>query len=183
MSAGGSTNNGGGGGLLVTADPGSGSCMDFTPCGGDLLGTWQIDDLCTTPPIQNLSAQCLGVQETARLVGTLVFFGDGSMASDAHFVTHAEVPASCVPPLGGCGVSGGELAACSPGPDGSCICDTTGANDATTRHYVASGDHVLLINLAEPSTPQTAYYCQNGNQLFLRASNGTRIFVYQLTRQ
>ena len=171
------------GNLPGMPDPGSATCPDFTPCGGDLVGDWRFTNVCTSPALEvGDSPYCAADQVTANIGGTLSFFGDGRVVPVTTYTNHHVVPPSCLPALGGCGNPGGALSGCASAPDGSCICDSaqpTGSVDGES--FVNAGSYFLLTE--SPGTPPiSVYYCQSGNQLTMRASDQGRIFVYQLTR-
>jgi len=172
-------------GFPITPDPGSGTCVDFTPCGGDPVGDWLIDDLCITPLPPGLNAFCPAVVETVHITGTLSLGADGSVTTAPIVNVHEVVPSSCVPELGGCGASAGQLSRCTPEADGSCICDTTNHQTPdTSGRFVASDDHLWLVDAAAPSAvSDTYYFCQMGNRLLMRGLNEGELFVYQLTRK
>ncbi len=181
---GGATSVGATGNVPGMPDPGSASCMDFMPCGGNLVGDWRFTNVCVSPPLPVGDAPyCPTDQVTSDIGGTLSFQADGRVIPVTTYTNHHAVPATCLAALGGCGNPSGALSGCRSAPDGSCLCDSSnqsGTVDGET--YVSSGSDYFLLTESPSTLPITIYYCQMGNQLIMRATDQGRIFVYQLTR-
>src|SRR5688500_5545541 len=74
--AGGGQGASGGGGAggppTIPEDAGSGACHDYTPCGGDVVGSWDIE-VCADPPLLGLRSFCPAATETLTMTGTADF--------------------------------------------------------------------------------------------------------------
>lgn len=168
---GGSAHGGTGGSVDLMSDPGSGTCTNFTPCGGDVSGTWQIQSLCWD--FLGEIESCPTAQGTLEISGSLTFGVDGSYSANGSITTHLVFPAEC---------SALCSLACSGPSDGACVCDGTSSLSGNPSTYSASGNRLLLTD-AQWGHVQTAYYCVNGVELRLRgySSNGTP-YQYDLHR-
>ena len=112
-------------GMPTTSDPGSASCTGFSPCGGSLDGTWQFDDACASPAMPFAEPAFCGADHvTTRISGTLLFAGGYRVIPITNYVSHHDIPASCVSALGGCGAPRGMLASCTPSANSTCACES-----------------------------------------------------------
>jgi hypothetical protein len=162
----------------VPLDVGSGSCQDFTPCGGSFVGSWNYTS-CFDPPLAGLSLLCSDVEETVSIDGTLEIRSDGTATGTAVVHTHAVVGASCVEALGGCGAQLGALTQCSPGPNGTCVCDTSNDNGANDSTYSTNG---TILTIVEGGEVDYAYYCRQGDELLMRGlTSFGEVYVVRLT--
>jgi len=173
-----------GGPPMVPDDAGSGACHDYTPCGGDLVGSWDID-ICADPPFMGLRTFCPAATETLTMTGTADFRADGTMSSTLTVATDTNLPASCVAQLGTCGEAGGlnVLEDCTPGPAGSCLCSSVtenGPNDAT---YTTTPEGLLTV--VSDGEPNYSYYCRQGDEFWTRGvdADDGRITVMHLTKR
>ena len=160
-----------GGSVDLMSDPGSGMCTNFTPCGGDVSGTWQIESLCGD--FLGDIDSCPGAQVNFTFTGSLTFEADGNYSAKASVAAHVVFPAAC---------SSFCSAACMAASDGGCACDSTSPLSAKPSTYSVSGNRLLLTDV-QSGVVQAAYYCVNGAQLYLRgyATNGSP-YPYSLHR-
>jgi hypothetical protein len=170
----------GSGGALDMSDPGSGSCTAFTPCGGALVGTWQFNSICVSPPLTVPLANCSTAQYALTANGSFGFGADGSIdVSNAKLAANLLIPPSCITGATTCASFG----SCVSTPNGGCECSSpTTTTQAQAETYVVSGDHFTVTNLTA-GTAQTIYYCVNGTRLLMRGRSSTSAYVYDLTRQ
>ena len=170
-SGGSSAGAGTGGSVDLMSDPGSGMCTNFTPCGGDVSGTWQIESLCGDF-LGDINS-CPGAQVTFTFTGSLTFEADGNYSAKASVASHVVFPAAC---SSFCG------ATCAPASDGGCACDSTSPLSAKPSTYSVSGNRLLLTDV-QSGVVQAAYYCVSGAQLYLRgySTNGSP-YQYSLHR-
>jgi hypothetical protein len=157
----------------IPDDVGSGACQDFTPCGGDVVGSWSID-ICSDPPLQGLKALCPAAEETVTASGTAQLRPDGSMTSTLRLVFDTVLPASCVAQLGTCGAPGqglNFLEDCQPGPAGSCACQSLGENGPSEASYTTSQE--ALLTVIREGEPSYSYYCRQGDELWARGVDET----------
>lgn len=158
-------------------DYGSGACPDFTPCGGDVTGSWTLESTCFDPP--NDYASCAGASRTHTYTGTLTFGADGSYVVDLIATTHLVLPADCVATTSDCDPTAG----CVIAGDGSCTCDSTEPSSlGPTTWTVASTDPTAVILTFEDGTELPLFYCQTGTRLTLRGEQLNQRFVYALNR-
>jgi hypothetical protein len=175
----GSNAGGAAGAWTIPPDSGSGACTDFTPCGGDVRGTWTIAEACFDPPLIGLKLFCSDAQESMTITGTVTLRADGSVGTDLALVTHDVLSAQCAASLGGCGTS--TTPTCVTASNGTCICDSTqaGTNPADTWRVE---QNVIVFSYAD-GHQEAAYFCQVGDQLMFRGVTlEGRTFVYTLRR-
>jgi hypothetical protein len=152
--AGGSSGEGGGGsdasgaagasGAMGDGAAGAGFCADFQPCGGNLVGTWQADERCSSAQLEMAGVGCQGeVWDASGLTQTplLVFRADGTMtfSSSVSGSVTMTTPNSCLvvagTPLACTDASAGKMykqisypggkvdsTTCAPTTDGLCKC-------------------------------------------------------------
>lgn len=180
------------GGMADMSDPGSGTCTQFAPCGGSLVGTWRIDSLCASLPGFFPSsaipgfANCTNATEGLTASGSIAFLADGTLDnSQVELGATLTIPASCSPTTTSCNALAGTFGSCLQSAAGSCICTTSNQTQSNPETYRASGDQVVLSTLRTSGTTnvQTAYYCVSGTKLLLRGRSGTGAYVYAFTRQ
>lgn len=167
----------------VPPDPGSGSCHDFTPCGGEAVGKWKVE-LCSDPPLTGLKTFCAEATETVTITGETDIRANHTMQSTITVVASTTLPASCVAQLGPCGVAGQGLSLlkdCTPGANGSCTCSEEQTTMGDELTYSTNGS---VWTVEGDGCPDHSYYCREGNDLWVRAAdpkNG-RISVLHLTK-
>jgi hypothetical protein len=178
--AGGSSGSAGTGGS-------SGACLQVQPCGGNIVGSWQLTSECVDVESLQPTAQtaCVDASITAAIVsvsGNLTFNADMSYTESATttaiFVWH--FPASC---LNGAtcdafgsaaqqGLPAGVTFTCTGPADCDCTEGTIGTgSDSGT--YSTSGS-VLSIT-SDTTGPATGAYCVQGSTLHLITLDNTTI--------
>jgi hypothetical protein len=165
----------------LPADTGSGTCHDFTPCGGDVVGKWKID-ACLSPPLTFNATACAEATNTITITGDTDVRADGTMQSNLHLVSQTTLPASCVAQLGPCGEPGqgvNPLAECAPGASGSCICTEQNDANGDPLPYSTSGSVWTVVS---EGCPGYSYYCRQGDELWVRSNSNGRTSVLHLTK-
>ncbi len=163
------------------ADLGSASCPDFSPSGGELVGSWRLTAVCADPPIGSFSILCGEGTDQTTLTGELTFGRDGSYTATATVHAVGHVSASCLASWDRvCGENPFE--GCVPASDGGCDCDYTGEPSSNSGWtYVVSGSAVILIDAT--CTPHTGYFSVVDSQLWLRSTTESgQTWVYQAER-
>jgi len=174
-----------------------GSCGPFTPCGGEVTGTWKVSS-CTdwgsyTPP-------CPGYvrKGTPQWSGTMSFTSDGTYdfellmtSSDQEMIYSA----ACLTQWSmTCEELNAQMTAsssvgsvvCTSTPAGDCDCAITGEIPVSTHGTYSVTDNVLtMIDGATGQSSSTDQYCVDGNTLTMRsevsASGGS--LTYVMTKQ
>lgn len=204
------TGNGGGGGIGGSTGAGgvNGNCS-FTACGGNLVGTWNIESLCS-PDASATCAQPVTI-DRSRSVATYTFASNGSFtfAASGTLTETISYTKDCLGPGSDAGVpelctslqsaiqasiaraDGGSLSGltsftCSVQND-RCVCVEVimPATTTETGTYTTSGNQVT-VTITNPSTDAgfpTADYCVSGTTLKLRSpsTSGSDVVV-TLTR-
>lgn len=120
----------------------SGTCTDFTPCGGDVVGTWDVSGGCVELPIGDTVMMCPGASITradGQARGRVSF--DGSFAHRvAQSIVDVQivVPAICASFVGGC--SGLETQLRMQAPDSACTTAASGACTCEARQTTSIDD-------------------------------------------
>jgi hypothetical protein len=173
-----------------------GNCSQAMPCGGNLVGTWQIISSCATGTAVMPSSSCPGETTAVTSVndtGSLTFNADGTYTAmiSASAQEAAMVPQSCVS-TGRSSLTCDQVAMALSGPltqaDGGAVsgslstsCTASGSNcscnialsisgASATGTYAASGTSVAIT--PNGGGPTSDGYCVQGNTLHLY-SNGS----------
>ena len=131
-----------------------GTCAPFVACGGDVVGTWDVEGGCVEVDIDSQLARCPGAMATryaGRVRGRVEFGGDGVARRVAQSETEIDVfwPAFCAG-FFDCGMLEEALAmgfdevSCPAEMDGSCTC--TGLVATTiddTDFYALEGNEIV----------------------------------------
>jgi hypothetical protein len=173
-----------------SAAPAGPDCTAAYPCGGSLIGVWNLSNICLSNVQNPFAVQCPSVtnfQMSATVNGTLEFRADGTYS--AGMTTSAtdrfSIPTTC---LGGLDCAGyqsrlNQLAAAgtatctgtATGGATGCDCQyTLSQTDSGGGTYTVSGTTVTLTK-AGTFTASTRSYCVQGNNLFVQntATTGT----------
>jgi len=185
-STGGATGSGATGDGAATGGGNSASCTSVTPCGGDVVGTWNVASACLkvsgTLDVRSLfSFSCA----TGQVTGSLQLTGSWTAKADGTFVdgtttTGTEqvtlgadclvlsgAPVTC-DALGGV-MSGGyfDTATCTPAAGGGCSCNATvkqkGSLGLPSADPQKQGNYTLSGNALKVVQDNTSYaYCSSG---------------------
>lgn len=165
------------------SDSAGASCGAFTPCGGELVATWNIQQLCSP---QRAPADCPGYKlDLSRVManGTVTFAADKSYNTMVTTTGTADitVPKTCLTLMGmtlTCQQLNALLALAAADPDSDiksamcseagadCACSVTSKGNPQTERgtYRTSGSTVFIkANGSMNETPND--YCVSGNTL------------------
>lgn len=147
---------------------------DPAPCGGDLVGTWNIESNCGFEDFPNpLEGKCAGSVFTLEVVGqsgSITFAGDGTYTEDVDVQVQAVIELDPMMCFGvDCATFEGILQADDPGASctsmmGTCTCTfpPEPAGGPTMGTYVVMGDSVVLDDGTDVTELQ---YCVMGDRL------------------
>jgi hypothetical protein len=156
----------------ATADgPEAGSVCEavYAPCGGDIVGTWNILDVCGGADPELVVTACPNAQATwtSSYSGAVTFDSNGTFTNSGQTNATVTVPipagctATCLEVQSAIYV---QLAPTSASCTGSstCSCEVTSAG-APSGTYTTSGTNVTFAGLA-------GTYCVEGDRLRMRLS-------------
>ena len=175
--------------LVAGCGPSSGSstngppgCLQAQPCGGDVVGTWNLLGACTSPAFltelnSQLQTACPGASVSAfniDISGTVTYNADLTYSSNVHetFTGTETIPLSCLG-FASC------AAVVSDSPDSTltctgtttCTCQIGGSpagNESGT--YSLSGTNLTMVG---PDDTTTNTYCVQNGQLHLMETSET----------
>jgi len=189
----GATGTGGEAGAPVTID--IGDCETFTPCGGDVEGTWAYTAGCFDPAALGMDDEAIGLltaicptatyETTFEVTGT-VSFSDGAVLRDGGWSAEFDLvmPASCLTLLGSCANLQTTIEAAAPEATVACVdnaesCDcqvSRGAEGWEATGYTVDGSVITL------SDGRTFDYCVSGARLeYVETSPDPEPGTFQLT--
>lgn len=172
-------------GAMLGCGSGSGQCGGNSTCGGNLVGTWTIEDVCVqsaTSTMTGSTCSGIGVNSSGlRESGTITFNSNLTYTSNATIsgAFTETIPSSCLT-VGGVTLSCDQLNATFQGASdgglgGSCVSGTGGSCDCffqipsqtstTSGTYAVSGSTVT--NTPTGGTASTSNYCVQGSTLTL----------------
>jgi hypothetical protein len=193
--------------VLLGCGSGSGQCGGNVACGGNLVGTWNIEDLCVESATSTMTGStCSGIGVSTsglRESGTITFNADLTYTSNATISGSLSetVPSSCLT-TGGVTVScaqlnagfqpasdGGLAGSCVSGGGGSCVCSFQFPSQTSMESGTYSISGSTVTNTPTAGTASSSSYCVQGSTLTLAsmpmsmpgASQGSAELV--LTRQ
>jgi hypothetical protein len=177
---GGTGGNVGGGGNVGSGgnpDGSSASCMQVSPCGGDVVGTWRISQSCVIATGDLTTCAGATVELDLVIGGTVTYNADrtySSMPTGGAGTYHEHFPPGCMPygmtcdqleqTLGDGGAT--TTATCSTDSTGACNCVGQEPEMATNQAgtYVTSGS--TLTTTTQDGTSSSSNYCVRGNTLY-----------------
>ncbi len=165
------TNNGTTGGTQTC----NGSLDAATACGGDPMGTWTVDEVCSDYDfaglIQQACAQATAGDPTVDATGTLaVTASNWAYELNGSAMIDANIPQNCN--FLGCAqtasliesTGGAESATCTDDGAGGCDCTATyDISTASAGSYTTDGAGTATIG-----TGETYYYCVAGDSIQIR---------------
>jgi len=196
-SAGGSSAGGssaGGSSAGGSSAGGSGSqCAAFTPCGGELTGTWNFERACASSSelqhIADASKICPAgtASATESLSGTATFDAQGVLKLDTTTAATLTlgVPTSCLKTGQDCAAIQASIAAQTGVTQASCSQVATGCSctysisvaSKQEQTYVKNGTSIAVTDPTDGTVTNTDF-CVQGTSLDLRDDTGT----FELTR-
>jgi hypothetical protein len=167
-------------------DPVEACAGGFTPCGGDVEGSWEVIDACMVEPVLPFSDSCPAATLTSTawtVTGTVEFRNDetfettGTMSAELF----TRMPTACL--NGTCEEFEADVA--PPAEVGTTTCSTVGGNcDCITETegaflaYPDLSEYLIIgseMSILEPGGGDGLVYdyCVNGDTLEMRISSGT----------
>ena len=172
-----------GGGNAGGASNNGSACPIVAPCGGDVVGDWNVKQECITTPMDALASLCAGATLTISplmVSGTISFKADNTMSSTGLFsLTETVVfPPSCmtedqcaayqVSLISQPGVTGGE---CHYAAVTGCSCNVNvSQNVMSSGTYQTQGTNMTVTSATAEKT-DVSTYCVSGNTLSIYQSN------------
>jgi hypothetical protein len=182
-SSGGSTGTGGGSGA---GGSGVGSCGNVEPCGGSLVGTWNVTSECINSMILAPQTQAICAQATLTDVSISVS-GNLTFAADMTYTSHEtgtlvitwNVPASCLTgetcdyfaSMFATELPAGATFTCTGSAGCSCTEAALVTNDDNGM-YGTTGSNLVITSAVSGQT-QTGGYCVQGSTLHLITVDAT----------
>lgn len=159
------------GGGSFTALGGSCEGVSFTPCGGDVTGTWTFDAMCFDMGDTMFADDCPEATFDIDITGggTVTFNGDNTHTATGNTVATitTNYPKSCLPESMTCAMFGQFMGEATDRGD---YCEITmvqsNANDDAGT-WSADGN-TLTVEIEGDDEPVTMEYCVNGNTLMFR---------------
>ena len=154
-------------------------CAAIAPCGGEIAGTWHVQDFCSAalsnpPSIPGCPSAVTKITSVA-VSGTVTYNTDGSTRTDLQGVITESglLPLSCItqPKCAGFAaelVAGGGVtsANCNYEASSGCACSLRlEAGNATTGKYRVSGSTLTITTDGDPSPAETDQFCVSGSEL------------------
>jgi hypothetical protein len=162
---------GGAGSVDLSSDPGNGTCTNFTPCGGDVLGAWRVESLCFESLSLNFP-NCPQATASISITGSLTFSSDGTYVARGTTMSRTTLPQACAALCN---------SSCTTASDGGCVCDATTPIQDTPLAYSVDGNKLIVHQ--QMTGDQTAYFCRIGDQILMRGySSAATRYQYDLRR-
>lgn len=146
-----------------------GTCAPLTPCGGDVVGTWDVTGACVEVPLPDALFACPGATAVGSGMGRgrVTFTGTVAIRT-AQSVVSVEVfvPTVCAGLIGGC--AGLETMLQGAVADSACVTETTGCRCAARQHFeIDDGDAYTIVGNEIVSTTSGKHwaYCVSGGTL------------------
>jgi hypothetical protein len=165
---------------FLSEDPGDGSCP-FTPCGGDVLGSYTLGGRCDPFPIHPYDDDCPTATAQALFDfedSVLNFHATGyyDTFTIETVTTTVVLPTECVASmaLANCGDADADGFACTGEVPAPCTCTNVvgPATSYETGIWDSDGYGVTLDDLMDPAPPVTYDYCVVGGVLELQDPDG-----------
>lgn len=157
--------------------------LEFTPCGGDLTGTWSFSAACmtlTSPPQIPQCPQAV-VTYDADFTGTVTFAENGDFSSSVQRVvqTYTRFPKTCLPPGKSCDFAGENVQ-----DEGSeCVKIESHSDSSTDAGTWSSAGTTVTIERPDDA-PESQQYCVNGDRASVRVEDPSKntVIIYELQR-
>ncbi len=172
----------------LTPIPACAEVAEFTPCGGEVVGTWAYDTIeCIDLPDMSAAFDgCQGVEAvvSANVDGSVTFNADGTWSRQEERTMEMVItlPVSCMPPQAtSCEMLGNpELTATTVGE--SCRLHRTGTElKDETGTYTMDGHAATLLNDADPTDIDVGELCVQGGSMRVRVTDPTSGIVGIIT--
>jgi hypothetical protein len=157
-------------------------CGSFEACGGDIVGTWGIEESCAGLQALEECPQSAALFSRYNRTGTYEFgeSGELTVTQRTRSSFHWNVPLSCFPGYGCSSLEslfsadsiGAEADASCTDQGDSCSCDvTTSVEEMFTGTYEVDGSHLTFSNGIEYD------FCIDGTELALKTGTFEYYFV------
>ena len=164
------------GGADGGGNDGGSACPSVSPCGGDLVGTWQVTQACLSGT-EDLNSTCPGASATitSSFTGTVIYNSNNTYTSmvTGGGTTHFHYPGACLPAGYTCtqfsqllmSVGSYSSVNCATDAASVCNCDAVTASLPTDESgtYTSSGVTVTTVHSGSTSIGQ---YCIQGNVMY-----------------
>ena len=161
----------------------TGACKPVAACGGNIVGTWSVSQLCAADLVPTTDASCPNSTATISGVtesGTYTFNADNTTVDNVHatFTETANFPSSCFtevqctqlqsafsaePDLSSASCMYATATGCS------CVLAVDTQSTAMGTYQVSGG--TLTIVASAGATPETDTFCVSGNTLTIQNIN------------
>ena len=164
-----------------------GGCSAFTPCGGDVAGTWNLVAGCIDDPLATSKSLCPALvvnSETATGSGSVTFVGSIVTRSyTTHYAMDVTVPPACLTVYSCSQIQAGYQqyianTSCATDTNGACRC--TGSIDSNAQQgstYTTSNNEIVT------GGGDHYAYCVNGNTLQYKHVSGPTSEIGSYTLQ
>ncbi len=176
-SGGGQTGGAGGGG-----NDGGAACPSVSPCGGDVVGTWQVTQACLSGT-EDLNSTCPGASAsiTSSFAGTVIYSSNNTYTSmiTGSGTTQFHYPGACLPTGYTCtqfsqllmSVGSYSSVDCAPDAAGVCNCDAVTSSLPSDESGTFTTSGVALTTMHGGST-SSGTYCVQGNVMYQMQAPG-----------
>jgi hypothetical protein len=173
--------------LLITKGAGAPTCGEtFAACGGDLVGTWTLDQACVRLEVDPAFAECTEPPTQSYEIGVtgeMTFGADGSYRMDRTFTIglDARYPSAC---LREAGQSCEELGGTTQG-DACVVMDSFDDAQTDSGTYAAeAGTLDIMSTDPDPQDTSVVTYCVSGDSVTVRVTDAAgTLLEYTATRQ
>ncbi|MEI8257208.1 MAG: hypothetical protein WCJ30_16160 [Deltaproteobacteria bacterium] len=151
-----------------------GTCTALSPCGGDIVGTWDTGGGCFEIDLESVLAPCPGAVVTRRVGrgrGRVVFGADGigHRVADAEAEVDFYVPAICASYYSCAMIQSASAAlvteaTCTTGPTGDCSCVARQINHFDQADFYTTASNEIVSR----SSGKHWEYCVGGDTLTYR---------------
>jgi hypothetical protein len=161
----------------------SDECTPIAACGGNLVGTWHVQQGCfpaLAPSVSTCSSAVVTLSAVS-LSGTLTYNADNTMKSalQGSFTEAAQFPNPCYTqtqcndfPAAADAEPGVSGATCSYDATTGCACSLMDSLGSTsTGTYQVAGTNVTTTTDGHPSPPEIDNFCVSGNTLTLQSTD------------
>jgi len=160
-------------------------CSTFAACGGDIVGSWTIQEACLGDfnPVEDFCSEATVDLSSVSFSGSVEYLADGtySVSSTQSGSVTVSIPASCLTGVTDCNTLDSDEFDCSGDATDSCDCTSSAADTVTeTGTYATSGNDVTLTPTGDD--PETSTYCVEGDVLKLRQTDEDLEITFALTR-
>jgi len=179
------TLNGTGGISAASAPTSTADCGSFTPCGGNVVGTWNLVRFCIGTDAfggtTSLPAECAGIVKSVDVnaAETFTFLADGTVTTDAQAGSMAMTyvyTSACLNATSGTSVTAENLVTTCSGLSVAFAAAGMTASAGSITPCTASGDNCVCNLLKDiPQNSATDTYTTSGSNLITTASKDGKV--------